>query len=188
MPDLLEIRLNKNLQMEGLRNIEINWGRNALRLNYDSEVSYFETSLGNRVEIIRLLQDTLTYQLYNLDTGEIQKVEDGFFDQFKIDISYNCFGYCFADSECFIINPEQIIRDEYVEVTVAEAEIIVFLEYKFINDDGQHQFKYSHAVKVNNDGSVSFKPGINQLIENVSKNSAIHNYNFNRELYLKKRV
>jgi len=187
MPELLDIRANGNLQMDGLRNIEFPWGRNALKLNYDSEVGHFETTLGNRIEIARLLQDTLTYQLYNLDTGEIQQVDDDFFEQFDIDISYNCFGYCFGESECWIPNPEQIIRDEYEEVHPDDAEFIVFLEYLAVNDNGQHQFQYSHAVKVNEDGTVSFKPGINKLLENVPRNQAIHTYNYNRELYLRKR-
>ncbi len=86
-----------------------------------------------------------------------------------------------------VSNPEQIIRDEYEEVHPDKAEVIVFLEYVAINDNGQHHFQYSHAVKLNEDGTVSFKPGINQLIENVNRNDAIHTYNYNRELYLKRR-
>lgn len=187
MPELKDIRANGNLTMDKLRNIPLQWGKNALRINYDSETGYFETKQGNRVEIVRLLQNTLKYQLYNLETGIILSVPEGFFDQFNIDISYNCFGYCFGESECWIANPEQIIQDEYVEVDPDNAEIIVFLEYVRINDNGQHQFQYSHAVKLNKDGTVSFKPGINKLVENVKRNEAIHTYNYNRELYLKKR-
>lgn len=187
VPKLKDIKPNGNLTMDKLRNIQIHWGKNALRINYDSETGYFETAQDNRVEIVRLLQDTIKYQLYNLETEEIQSVTEDYFNQFKIDISYNCFGYCFGDSECWITNPEQIIHDEYEEVHPDEAEIIVFLEYVGINDNGQNQFQYSHAVKLNEDRTVSFKPGINKLVENVKQIEAIHTYNYNRELYLKKR-
>ena len=187
MPKLKDIKPNGNLTMDKLRNIPFQWGKNALRINYDSEAGYFETAQGNRVEIVRLLQDTLKYQLYNLETGAIQSASEEFFNQFNIDISYNCFGYCFGNSKCWIPNPEQIIRDEYEECHANEAEVIVFLEYVGINDIGQNQFNYSHAVRLNEDGTVSFKPGINQLVENANRNEAIHTYNYNRELYLKKR-
>lgn len=187
MLELKNIRPNGNISMEGLRNIPMQWGKNALRINYDSEIGYFKTSQGNTVEGMRPLQYTLTYQFYNLETGEVQPVNEEFFKQFQIDISYNCFGYCFANSECWISNPAQIINDEYEETNPSEAEILVFLEYVSIDDVGQHIFRYLHAVKLNKDGTVSFKPGINQLVENVDRSYAIHTYNYNRELYLKKR-
>lgn len=164
MPKLKSIRPTGNLTMDKLRNIPLNWGQNALRINFDTETGYFETKQGNRVEINRFLQNTLKYQLYNLETGIIQLIPEGFFDQFNIDISYNCFGYCFGDSDCWISNPEQIIRDEYEETHPDYAEVMVFLEYKCIDDNGLHSFNYSHAVKMNKDGTVSFKPGINKLI------------------------
>lgn len=186
--DFIKTQPDQNLTMDKLRNAKLEWGRNSLRLNYTAEFGYVETSIGTKVDAARLLQNTLTIDFYNQDTGvSIHKPKE-FYDQFSFDISFNCFGYCFADSKVFLPNPTAFILDDYEEVKFEDAELIIFKEYQGFNDLGEEIFNYSHAVKKLPSGNVSFKPGINPLVENISRDKAIHTYNFNHEIYLKKRI
>lgn len=180
--------LDRKLTMNAVRNKKFEWGRNALRLEYTAEYGYIETSKGTKVNAVRLLQDTLIITLYNLDTGDLINKPQVFYNQFNFDISYNCFGYCFADSKVFLLDPTAFVLDEYEEVELENAELILFKEYKGFDDNGGELFIYSHAAKILSNGNVSFKPGINPLIENISRNKAIHDYNFNREVYLRKKI
>jgi len=178
---------NQQLAMDGLRNTKLNWGRTALRLHYQAEFGFVETSKGTKVDAVRLLNDTLRMELYNKDTNALIPQPASFYDQFKFDISFNCFGYCFADSKVFLPNPTKFIIDDYEEVNSENAEIIIFKEYGGFNDNGEEVYSFSHAVKVLPNGNVSFKPGINLLVENVPRSKAIHTYNFNYEIYLRKK-
>jgi len=185
--NFIKTQPDQNLTMDKLRNIKLDWGKTLLRLNYTAEMGYVETSKGTKVEAAKLLQNTLKIELYNGDTGATIIKPKEFYDQFRFDISFNCFGYCFADSKVFIPNPTAFILDDYEEVPFEEAELILFKEYQGYNDNGEEMFIYSHAVKILLNGNVSFKPGINPLIENIEREKAIHTYNFNHEIYLKKK-
>ncbi len=176
----------KILEYPALRTAGVDWGRTALILRYQAQEGYIETSKGNKVTAFQLEQDTLSMTLYNIDTKTAVQKSPDFFEQFSFEIEYNCFGYCFANSQVFIPDPSQIIIDDYEKVNEEEAEIILFIEHAGVNDRGKDNFIYSHAVKILENGNVSFKPGLNPLIEDIAKKKAIHNYNFNHALFIRK--
>lgn len=173
--------------MDGVRNKKKRWGRTALRLHYEAEKGFVQTSQGTKVEAYRLLDSTLKMDLYNLDTLSTVSRSVEFYNQFKFDISYNCFGYCFAESKVFLPDPTSFIIDDYEVTNSEDAEIILFKKFDGFNDKGGELYSNSHAVKVLENGNVSFKPGINELIENVAREKAIHTYNYNHEVYIKKK-
>lgn len=170
-----------------IRNKKMNWGNTALRLTYEYEKGYVCTSKGTKVEAYELIKDSLVVELYDKKSGITIPKPASYFKQFKFDLSYNCFGYCFADSKALLLDPTQFIVEEYEEVDFDDAELILFKEHKGIGDNGEDILIYFHAVKILPNRNVSFKPGINELVENVSDDLAIHNYNFNHEVYLKKK-
>ena len=72
-------------------------------------------------------------------------------------------------------------------MALEDAELIIFKEHKGYNDVGDEIIINFHAVKILPNGNVSFKPGINRLVEDVDINLAIHDYNFNHKIYLRKK-
>jgi hypothetical protein len=170
-----------------LRNKNIKWGNTSLRMKYKYRQGHFLTMKNNAVEALEFVPDSLEVELFEKKFGFVVHKEESFFDQFEFDLSYNCFGYCFADSKLWILDPTQIILDEYEQVEPNNAEIILFKEYHGIDDLGQDIYIFSHAVKVLENGNVSFKPGLNKLIQDVPRKKAIHTYNYNHEIYIRKK-
>jgi hypothetical protein len=183
----IKTQANLHRRDEFVRNITFNWGSHALRIQHDFEVGYVTTKLGSQVIALNPITESLKIEFVNRQNNNIviPKPKE-FFDQFGIDISYNCFGYCFADGKFHIENPEPIIKEEYHEVGPNDAEVILFKNFFGFADNGIPLYQYSHAVKVLPNGNVSFKPGMNSLMENIPRNRAIHTYNYNHEIYLKK--
>jgi hypothetical protein len=169
-----------------LRNYPFKWGRTALEIEYYADKGYILTDKKSKVEVLKQYQESLEYHLFDLDTNRDIKKPSKFFSQFKINLTYNCFGYCFADSKYWIADPKILIEEYYKEVDSEEAEIIVFMEYDGYDDNGNKKYSYSHAVKVLENGNISFKPGFNLLIENVSIDEIKADYNFNHKTYLKR--
>ena len=181
-----EIEKNISFEMNNLRICPLNWGRSALEIEFEADRGSLTTKKGNKIQVFKQHQNSLRYYLYDLDTKLSIKKAKSFFNQFKLELSYNCFGFCFADSKYWISDPTLIIEEYYEEVEQNEAEIIVFMKYLGFGDNGEIRYKYSHAIKVLENGNVSFKPGIKPLVENVPFERAISNYNFNHKIYLKK--
>ncbi len=171
-----------------IRKQDFAWGNTALRMSFSYEHGFITTSLGNPNEAFRLVPGSFVIELYDKATNAVIPRPPEFFDQFGYDLSYNCFGYCFAESAYWILNPAVIIEDEYEETDYENAEFIIFKEHRSIGDDGEHVYTISHAVKFLENGNVSFKPGLNALVEDVPEDVAIHTYNFNHEIYLKRRA
>ena len=170
-----------------IRNKKMNWGNTALRLSFAYAEGFIKTEKGTKVIAYELINGSLRIELFDkLSKNTIIKPVE-YFNQFNFDLSYNCFGYCFADSKVFITDPTPFIIDDYEEVDYENADLILFKEHKGFGDFGEELFIYSHGVKKLPNGNVSFKPGINGLVEDVDKKLAIHNYNFNHEIYIKKR-
>ena len=185
--NFIKTQPDKKFTIEKVRNRKLNWGVTALRLSYTAEIGYIETFKGRQVEATKPLQNTLTIELCNVYSGVPINKPKKFYNQFSFEISYNCFGYCFVDSKVFLNDASGFILDEYEEVESKDAEIILFKEFQGINDIGEKIFISIHAVKILPNGNVSFKPGINPLVENVTRGRAIDKYNFNHEIYLKKK-
>jgi len=171
---------------QNVRPKPMKWGRTAIRLTHTHNKGVLRTSKGREVEAFKLVENSVETVLFDIDTGlEIPK-PGSYFSQFQFDPSYNCFGYCFAGGNVWITDPSQIIQDDFVEVDLSEAEIILFKEFQQFGDNGETNFINSHAAMLLPNGNVSFKPGVNRLIENVSIDLAIHDYNFNHRVYLRK--
>jgi hypothetical protein len=170
-----------------IRKRNFNWGTSALRMRFSYAQGYITTALRNNVVAYQLVSGSLVIELYDKKTGIIIPKPPKYFNRFEYDLSYNCFGYCFAESKVWLLDPSQFITDEYVETDSDNAELIVFKEHKSIGDAGEDLYTFSHAVKVLDNKNVSFKPGLNALIENVPAGEAIHTYNYNSELYLRKK-
>lgn len=170
-----------------IRHIKRNWGSTALRMQFAYEEGYIKTSRGTKVKAYEFVKNSLKIELFDKLSAKVITKENSFFDQFNFDLSYNCFGYCFADSKVFLQDPTVFLNEDFLIVEPNVAEIIVFKEHKGFGDNGEELLINFHAVKILENGNVSFKPGINQLIENVNINLAIHNYNFNHKIYFKKR-
>jgi hypothetical protein len=181
-----EIEYDISLEISPLRNFPIKWGRTALEIEYYADKGYILTDKKQRVEVLKQYQESLEYYLFDLDTKLNVEKPKSFFSQFPIDLTYNCFSYCFTDSKYWLVDPSLIIKEYYKEVEFEEAEIIVFMESVGYGDDGKKQYDYSHAVKVLENGNVSYKPGINLLIENAPIEEVNANYNYNHKIYLKR--
>ena len=170
-----------------IRNKRIKWGNTALRLNYKYRQGFINTTKGTKVEAFELIDKSLNVELFDRTTGNALPKHPSFFKQFRLDLTYNCFGYCFAESKVFLPNPTQFLIEEYEEVGLEEAELILFKDHNGFGDNGDELINYSHSAKILSNGNVSFKPGINELIEDVNIGLAIHTYNFNHELYYRKK-
>ena len=170
-----------------VRNKKMYWGNTALKISFEYEEGHILTSKGNKVPVFKLIENSLVTELFDITTGEAISKPAPYYEQFHFDLSYNCFGYCFADSLVFLPNPDLLIEDDYDKTTYENAELILFLEHKGFGNNGEEIFLYSHAVKKLPNGNVSFKPGINKLVENVNEEQAIHVYNFNHKIYLKRK-
>ncbi len=170
-----------------MRPKKMHWGKTTLRMKFDYEEGYIKTKKGTKVLAYNFIPQSLKIELFDEKTNKVIPKDKPFFNQFHFDLSYNCFGYCFADSDVFILDPTAFIEEEFEEVPFEEAELILFKEWKGFGDNNEEITIYFHAVKILPNGNVSFKPGINPLVENVAADFAIHNYNFNHEIYIRKK-
>jgi hypothetical protein len=174
----------------GLRLPGFNWGNTSLSMFYNTYKGYIKTKKGNLVEVWRQPNKKIVFELINTETKEKIFKPKNFFEQFKphFDISYNCYGYCFANSKFWIYDPSVFIEDEYEFTTEKKAEIIMFREISGCDSYGFSTYDYVHAVKVIDSKLISFKPGIGSLVENVHKKFSNHLYNFNNKIYLRKKI
>lgn len=170
-----------------IRNIKMNWGRSAIKMTYSYEEGFVKTKKGTKVLAYKFNHESLKMELFNRDTKETIQKPVTYFEQFGFDLSYNCFGYCFAGSSVFITNPTAFVEEEYEEVALKKADLIIFKNHNGFGDTGEELIQYFHAVRILPNGNVSFKPGINKLVENVPLDQAIHNYNFNHKAYYKRK-
>lgn len=65
--------------------------------------------------------------------------------------------------------------------------MIVFIKHNSFNESGISVYFYLHGVKVEKNGFVSFKPGVNSLVEKVLIEMVSHRYDYNRKVYLRKK-
>ena len=172
----------------GLRPKKMDWGNTALVFICQYKEGYIKTSQGTKVIALEFIKDTQKIELFDQKRDITIKKPNEYFNQFNFNPSYNCFGYCFAESKFCLPDPTPFINEEYKETTPNKAEIILFKGQKSFGNNNEEHFMNIHAVKVLPNGNVSFKPGINQLIENVSKDKAIHDYDFNHKVYLRKHL
>ena len=170
-----------------IRNIKMNWCNTALRMDYLYEEGYVTTSMGTKIRAYEYIKDSLNVELFDRSTKQKIDKPASYFDQFKLDLSYNCFGYCFADSMVFLPDPTKFLEEEYEEVDRDNAELILYKQYMGLGDDGKEMYIFYHAVKLLPNGNVSFKPGINELVEDVDSKQAILTYNFNHAVYYRKK-
>ena len=166
----------------------MNWGNTSLRMEYSYEEGYVTTAKGTKVRAYQFIEDSLSIELFDRYTKMKIEKPASYFEQFKFDLSYNCFGYCFANSSVFLPDPTIFLEEEYEEVDRHDAEYILFKQFKEFSDQGGEVHIFSHAAKVLPNGNVSFKPGINALVENVDIRDAIFTYNLNHATYFKKKV
>jgi len=104
----------------------------------------------------------------------------------NFDPTYNCFGYCFADGKYFILNPSGIINSKYrVVSTFKEADIVMFRSFASLDDNGDHGYNYTHCMKVLENGNVSHKEGICQLIQDIPYEEALKQVNNNHIEFIK---
>jgi len=157
-------------------------------MTYSYEEGYIKTKKGTDVLAYRFMDESLKMELFNRDTKATIHKPASYFKQFEFDLSYNCFGYCFAESSVFVPNPTSFLDEEYEQVEFKDAELIQFKNHNGFGDNGEELIGYFHVVKILPNGNVSFKPGINKLVENVSREKAIYNYNFNHEVYFRKKA
>ncbi len=172
----------------GIRPKAMNWGNTALRLEVRYEKGCVQTFKGTQVPACNLVEDSLTIELFDRVSQETIHKPKAYFNQFNFDLTYNCHGYCFAESKVIIEDPTQFIVEEYEEVDSTEAEVIMFKGHQRLDDNGEKLFDYVHAVRILSNGKVSFKPGINQLVKNANMNLAIHDYDFNHKVYFRKKT
>jgi hypothetical protein len=170
-----------------IRNKKMKWGSTAIRMEFSYKEGYIETTKGTKVLAYEYIPKSLKVELFDKITGKNIPKLSSFLKQFNFDLSYNCFGYCFADSKVFLPDPTSFLKEEYEEVAYEKAELILFKVHEGFGDNGEEVINYFHVVKVLANGKVSFKPGINKIVQNVDEELAIHNYNFNHEVYFKKK-
>lgn len=175
------------MMQHGLRNMSFQWGTSAVHLDYQAELGGVRLDSGTQVQAIRGVQESIEWKLVDVKTGIILDKPEALMQQFEVDVRYNCYGYCFADSTCWIQDPNPIIQADYELTDRENAEIMLFQEFIGYASNGGVDYRISHAVKINNDGTVSFKPGLNSLVENVPFNQAISMYNYNREIFIKRK-
>lgn len=92
------------------------------------------TDKGNPVRTMSIIKDA-----FDLDLTPIQGEPKSLFGQYPFTKlldhlnlrhdefipHYNCFGFCFAESQFRIPDPTQILKDEYLECEENESEIVV---------------------------------------------------------------
>ena len=171
-----------------IRNTKMGWSNTALRMAYLYEEGYITTAKGTKVKAFEYIRDSLSVELFDKTTREKIDKPASYFDQFNFDLSYNCFGYCFAESKVFLPDPTKILEEEYEQVGQENAELILFKQFKGFGDNGDEIHIFLHAAKILPNGNVSFKPGINGLIEDVDMKYAIFTYNFNHAVYYRKKT
>lgn len=175
-----------------MRTTPFAWGDSYLRVRFQFEKGVVKSESGNVALAIKPLIPTLTVErvLKDSNNNVIQVIEAGpeLVTKFGIDISYNCFSYCFGGGKVWIEDPSSIIVNEYEEVqNIGDAEVIVFKEWRGFDDYGINSYSYLHGVKVEKNGFVSFKPGVNSLVEKVLIEMVSHRYDYNRKVYLRKK-
>ena len=170
-----------------IRNIKMNWGHTSLRMEYSYVEGYITTLKGTKVLAYEYIKDSLRIELFDRLTKKKIDKPASYFEQFKFDLSYNCFGYCFAESKVFLPDPTKFLEEEYEEVERENAELILFKQFKGYGDNGEEIRIFFHAAKVLPNGNVSFKPGINALVEDVGIKETIYVYNLNHEAYYRKK-
>jgi len=171
-----------------IRNTKMSWRNTSLRMEYSYEEGYITTPKGSKVIAYEYIKDSLNVELFDKSTKQKIDKPPSYFEQFNFDLSYNCFGYCFAESKVFLPDPTKFLEEEYEQVDSEEAELILFKQFMGFGDHGEEIFVFSHGAKVLPNGNVSFKPGINALIEDVDRRYAIFTYNLNHEVCYRKKT
>lgn len=180
--------INKIKILEGeLRVPGIIWGDKLLGWRAKYLVGNLVTDLKQKVEALQLIEKSFEFYYFKVGEGKQYDPNDMPDNKkYKIDVSYNCYGYCFADGKFFIEDPTQILKDEY-EYTekLDKADKIMLVSVGAIDNAGNENRAWVHGVNVNKDKTISYKPGINALITNVGVGQMNGSYNFNVPLYYK---
>ena len=164
----------------------INWGSLALSVRAEYIFGRLFTNKNNPVNALLLIKDSVEVRVWDKTTFRFQTNRQDLINQVKIECGYNCFGYCFAQGKYFIDDPYQIIADDYEEVMdIEKAKKIILLTTEGYDDRGLEGLKCIHAVNINPDKSISFKPGIRELIKKVPINDCRKGYNSSKEILLK---
>lgn len=169
-----------------VRNKKFGWGDHYLKIHCEYEKGDVNLSNNKRAKVLKYIQDSLSIELISKIDNKIVDKPPAFFDQFNIEPGFNCFGYCFTNGIYWIDDPLPFIESDYIETSSKNADIIIFKSFDGYGDNFNEIYNYIHVVKILSNGNVSFKPGINELIENVDISKAKHDYNFNHKIYYKK--
>jgi hypothetical protein len=198
-----------------LRPVEFAWGNDALFFNANCIAGNLFTNLGSPVSAWLLIKDSVDIcavdagrfhqwmtehrcdnpqNLTAVDVARVLKIarvnnRPDILEKVKPDLNCNCFGYCFGDGKYFVNDPATIIRDDYVPVnTPAKAEKMMLIANGHNPDSmGQYPWGYIHALNINIDGTISFKPGVTDVIENLHFNNFAYTYNYNRVEFFRAR-
>src|SRR5580700_6650246 len=84
---------------QNIRNKKMYWGSTFIKATFKSEDGYIRTIKGTRVPANRYVQGSLGLEIIDAATNRTIPQTPHFFDQFNFDFTYNCFGYCFAESK-----------------------------------------------------------------------------------------
>jgi hypothetical protein len=178
-----QVDQRRSLVYPPFRPKSMQWGSTALRFKYDVNEGHITLPSGTKVFSCRVIKSSIVLELFDQNTNAVIQKPANFYKQFKLDPTYNCMGYCLDNSRSWILDPTAILAEEYEEVEYEDCEIMIFKEFIGFGDNGETTEQISHMVKLLRNGNVSFKPGLNALVENVHDDQAIHTYNYNREQY-----
>ncbi|MBX7109623.1 MAG: hypothetical protein K1X61_13305 [Chitinophagales bacterium] len=174
-----------------MRARNIVWNNQAINFQADYVKGWLITDKRNRVDAFKIKPETIKRTVVEFRLGKyapISSPTEKTINQFPLEPMYNCFGYCFGDSEYFIPNPTPIIQDEYEIVPeIEKAEMIMHVNHNGFNDQGDDIWQYTHGMILNLNGTVSFKPGFCKLESEIAFTQRNTIYNFNHEEYLRRR-
>ena len=163
------------------------WGNLCLQIECTYIQGKLFTDSSKGVPALKLIKNSVKVKVFDLINNAYVQGRQDLIDFVKIDCGYNCFGYSFADRKYFINDPSNIVNDEYdLMPDITQATHILLMANNGASDTyGNLISQAIHVVNINADKTISFKPGITELIENQPLDHLNHTYNVNHCLFLK---